>query len=408
MILSILFAAATAAASASAAPTLPAGHPSIQAAPHGNAPSPFFRPPADTTNESSSIPVGTIEVELRDPLDHPLANHAVELGILHQSIAKGESHEHREANTDASGLATFAGLSTESNIAYRVTAHESDATYGATPFRLVPGKGMHVVLHVFPVMHDLPRTAKIGARAIVYVEVKDDRVQFQEQIDFFNGTALAWVPHDVVMHLPDGFTALNSMQQMSDIGVDAVPGQGARIHGTFVPGNNSVTFSWQLPYSATPSVDVDVGMPPAVREAIVRAAAAPEMKLEVPGFRPAVSRVNEEGQRELITGKQQNDNEPSIRDIKIALNGLPTPGPSRLVATLLAAVALVAGIYVATQRKGRPGASKAAAKRDRERILDEIDDLELARERGDVGPKTYERARRELVDELAAVLATAK
>jgi hypothetical protein len=402
VILSIFF-AATVAASASA---LPAGHPHLTPQPHA-APN-FFRPPADTTSELATIPTGTIRVEVRDPFDHPLANHTVDLGIVRQSIAKGDTHLHDQTTTDTAGDATFAGLETGSNIAYRVTVHEADATYAATPFRLDPTKGSQVVLHVYPVMHDLPQSNAIGARSIIAVEVKDDRIQIQQEFDFFNGTALAWVPHDVIFRLPDGFTALNGMQQMSDLGVDAVPGQGARLHGTFPPGQSTVVFSWQLPYAGDPSVSFDVGLPPAVRDAFVQAAAAPNMKLEVAGFREAIVRSNEEGLRLLVTRKQLNDNEPAIRKISIGLSGLPTPGPTRLIATVLAVLGLAAGIYIATQRKTARTRTKASAKRDRERILEEIDELETAKARGDIGPKTYERARRELVDDLAAVLATAK
>jgi hypothetical protein len=38
-------------------------------------------------------------------------------------------------------------------------------------------------------------------------------------------------------------------------------------------------------------------------------------------------------------------------------------------------------------------------------VLEEIQDLEIARRKGDVGPKTYERAHRELIDALALQLA---
>jgi hypothetical protein len=415
----LLAATVTAAASASAAPAsasaspsasaaLPAGHPRVDRSPHGaGGGARMFRPPADTADTDPKLPPGVIRVELRDALDHVLAHHAVELGVVHQSVAKGERHEHREATTDDAGNATFGGLDASSNVAYRVTAHESDATYAATPFRLTHDHGMHVVLHVYPVMHELPSTAQIGARCIVYVEVKDDRIQLQEQIDLFNGTPAAWVPRGVVLRLPDTFTALNSMQQMSDIGVVANGKRGAELHGTFVPGDNRVEFTWQLPYSGDPAIDFDVGMPPATRQAVVLAAAAPGMKLEVPGFRDAVAQVDDNGQRQLGTGKQVNDNEPAIRSVHVSLSGLPTPGPTRLFATALAVLGLASGIYLATKR-GRRGSTKAAVRRDRERILDELDQLELARERGDVGPKTYERARRELVDELAALLAASK
>jgi hypothetical protein len=73
---------------------------------------------------------------------------------------------------------------------------------------------------------------------------------------------------------------------------------------------------------------------------------------------------------------------------------------------MLAAVAVVAGIWVA--RRSPPSKVSVSSKRDRRRLLAEFEDLENAHTNGDIGPKTYERAHRELIDELAAVLATSE
>jgi hypothetical protein len=395
-------ASASASTSASAAPTttaMPMNHPRVEQKATQN----LFRPPPDTSDEDPKLAPGTIIVELRDALNNVLPNKTVQLGIIHQSVAKGDSREHLQQNTGTDGTTTFAQLESSAGTAFRVTVKADDATFAARPFNLPHDHGMHVVLHVYPVMHELPQTLQVGSRAIVYVEVKDDRIQIQERVDVFNGTPAAFVPHDLVLRLPENFTALNSQQQMSDIGVEPVPHEGARLHGTFVPGENSVVFSWQLPYANEPSLDIDLGLPPAARQVLVRAAAAPGMRLEVPTFREAVAQVSEEGQRELVTGRQTNDNEAPLRKVTIKLSDLPTPGPTRLIGTALAAMGIVAGIWVTTQTRKR--SNKAGVKRDRERILQEVEDLEHAHARGDIGPKTYERARRELVDELASVLA---
>jgi hypothetical protein len=308
----LVFAAAVAAASASAstsasaapaAPTaLPAGHPQVNARQQQQQAN-FFRPPPDSADEEAGLAPGTIKVEVRDALNKVVPNRSIELGIVQQSIAKGDSHKHVTQTTGADGMTTFSGLEFGSGFAYRVVTRSDGATFAARPFNLGHEKGMHVVLHVYPVVHELPQTLQVGSRAIMYVEVKDDRIQIQERIDVFNGAPAAWVPNDLVLRLPENFTALTSQQQMSDIGVDAVAKEGARLHGTFLPGENMVGFSWQIPYGNEPSVDFEVGMPPAARQVLIRAAAAPGMKLEVPGFREAVSQVSEEGQRELVTMK---------------------------------------------------------------------------------------------------------
>jgi hypothetical protein len=395
-------------ASASATPTaLPAGHPHIGTAQQTNAP-PFFQAPPDTTDEDPALPAGTIRVELRDPLNNVIPNHDVQLGIIQQSVAKGDSRKHLSAKTDAGGFVTWNALDAGAGFAYRVSAHEGDAAFGARPFNLPHDHGMHVVLHVYPPTHDIQRGALIISRSIIHIEMKDDRVQIQQRIDVFNGTPVAWVPEDVILELPADYTALNAMQQMSDVGLDPVAKKGARIHGTFAPGETPIIFSWQLPYDGGTDVDIDIGLPPNIAQLVVRSAAAPGMKLEVQGFRDAVSQVNEEGQRELVTGKQIQDGDAPLRKVHISLRDLPTPGPARLIGTILAVIGVVGGIYLALKKRALVTTSKATIKRDRNRVLDEIAALETAHERKDVGPKTYERAKRELVDELAALLRAAK
>ena len=68
--------------------------------------------------------------------------------------------------------------------------------------------------------HDIEK-ALVVTQAIVYAEVKDDRVQVEEALTFYNLGRTAWVPDDVVIGLPDGFTALNGQQAMGGEGIDA-------------------------------------------------------------------------------------------------------------------------------------------------------------------------------------------
>ena len=47
-------------------------------------------------------------------------------------------------------------------------------------------------------------------------------------------------------------------------------------------------------------------------------------------------------------------------------------------------------------------------KSERQRLLGELEELERARQRSEIGPKTYERARRELLDAIARTFAVAE
>src|SRR6202011_6055948 len=102
-------------------------------------------------------------------------------------------------------------------VAYRVSVAKDGAAFAASPFQLPQGKAMRVLLHVYPVTHDI-RQAFIGFEAIIYAELRDDRVQFQQALRVYNLGKVAWVPDDVVMKLPDGFTALTAQRSMTDQG----------------------------------------------------------------------------------------------------------------------------------------------------------------------------------------------
>jgi hypothetical protein len=207
------------------------------------------------------------------------------------------------------------------------------------------------------------------------------------------------------MPLPEGFTAFNSQASMSDQGVDEGGGR-ARLHGTFPPGRHSVEFRWQLPWSGDKDVDFDVGMPPHVAIARVMMPATSEIKLVAQGFPPTEVRHDQQGQSFLVTERRLRPDEPKLTSLALGIHDLPTPGPGRLLAAVIALGCVAAGIVLAAtgrQRERLPSGRKDA----RKALLEDLRELERARETGEVGPKTYERARREIIVALARALAEA-
>jgi hypothetical protein len=417
--------AATSAAQPAAGGALPPGHPAMNAPAatgagataddegdpaaadaHAQAGVPgAFKAPEDTETEDPSLAPGTIAVDLRDADDKPIANEDVTLGILVQSIAKGESRTHKLQQTDASGRAIFAQLESGTGFAYRVTVPKDGATFAAVPFQLQQGKAMRVVLHLYPVTRDI-KEARVVIRGVLLAEMRDDRVQFQQAFQVYNFGRFAWVPDNVFVTLPAGFTAFNTQQGMGDQGVDPVP-TGAHLRGTFGPGQQQVIeFRWQLPWSGEPDVEADVGLPPHVPVMQVMAAASQKMRLEVDGFPPAQSHKDNQGQNLLVTEKQLASGE-SLSSVHFALRDLPTPGPARWIATATAACAVLIGLVFAStggrQRAGG-GGRVGDAKSARKQLLAELEELERARASGEVGPKTYDRARREIIDAIARTL----
>lgn len=373
----------------------PPGNP---AAPHAGMPN-MFQPPPDTSDEDPTLPAGTLVVDVKDADNRPIPNVPLVLTTLHQSVAKGQSKDNRPIQADANGRVRIDGLEIGSAVSYWVKDVVGPATFASIPAQLNASRGVHAVVHAYAVTQSL-ETAVIVVQGVIYFEVKDDRVQVEEAMTFFNFGKTAWVPDNFIIKLPKEFTALTSQAQMSDQGIDAVDKVGAKIRGTFAPGRHDLDFRWQLPYDGEKDLALDVPLPPHIAIMRVMAAAGHDTKLEVDGFPEAQKRTDRQGQKVLITEKQVSRTEP-LTHVKVAIRGLLTQGPGRYYASGLALMAILTGIFMGVGPRTR---SKTGAKPARAAILKELLELERAHRKGDVGPKTYERARRELVDAIAETL----
>lgn len=421
----------------SALDELPQGHPGMGAPEDGNphgpaggdphahgangAVDPNAVPP-DVSEADPKLPNGSIAISLVDAAGKPLPGLAVTLGIIENTIAKGESRKHVMANAGPDGVAHFTGLTAGSSFAYRVSVQQEGATFALMPFRLPDQGGQRGVLHVLPVTNSL-ETALVVVQTGLYFELKDDRIQFEQAFAFYNFGKTAWVPKDLDVVLPEGFTAFSTQQAMSDVGVDPTP-KGYRLRGTFTPGRHDVQFRFQLPYDADPSLRFSVGLPPHVALARVVSGTGGSTRLEVEGFPAATEQTDPQGQRARITEKEARREDPPLSVLKVSVLDIPEPGfPRRVVQTLvwgLGAFLLLAALYLlvrALLAAGDGAASdtglgalspkerKARATRDRAALLEELEGLERAKQSGELGPKTYAKAREELILALARTFA---
>lgn len=356
--------------------------------------------PEDAALEDPTIAKGAVDVHISDPTGKPMPGTEVTLGVVYNSVAKGESRKRVVAMADAVGVAHFKDLDTGNGVAYRPMVLRDGATFSVTPFQLGPQRGMRALLHVYPVTSDITQTLVVS-QSMVYAEVKDDRIQIQQVYKIYNFGRNAWLPpSDFLIALPDTFTAFAAQQGMTDVGVDSVAKKGVKLRGTFGPGQHVIEFKWQLPYSGQGEVKFDVGMPPHLAAARVIAPAAKGMGMEVEGFEPTKPSSDGMGQRALVTEKQLRRDDPPVTSITVGIKGLPTEGPGKVIATMLALSGLVMGIVLGSRR-----APPRDTKRERQQLLAALEGLELAHREGTVGPKTYERARRELVDDIARTFA---
>jgi hypothetical protein len=421
------------ASSATKSSALPPGHPTTEPTdpdeqadelPPGHPrPGPRAAPakeqlPEDTSDVDDKLPPGTIVVEIRDPADRPVPRAEVTLGILQQSVAKGESRRHVGKQADDLGTVSFDALEFGGGVAYRVTVPwgasggGDPATYAAPPFQLDLHHGQRVRIHLSPVTNRVNETM-LGMDGIVYMELRDDVVQFDELFRVYNVGGVTWVPSDVVITLPPGFKAFLAQKEMSDAGWEEVPGRGARLRGTFGPGSHETHFRYQVPYGGDESVDFSTSLPPHVARMRVMAEASKGMTLHVNDFPSSVSDRNPAGQRILLTERQLRAGEQPSSELRMTLDNIPTEGSAKWIATAIAAATVLLGLFIAfDQEKAKAGSMRRVgnqdAERARTRLVAEIAELDKARAAGEVGPKAYDRIRAALIDAIAHLMTSAE
>ncbi|MGC4090672.1 MAG: hypothetical protein QM756_22920 [Polyangiaceae bacterium] len=387
-------ASAAPAASGHPAPSPAAGTPEAPRNPHAGI-------PRDESAPAPDLPKGSIEATLVSGDNRPLGERDVRLGIMFQRISEGESRSERFARTNAEGRVRFDGLEVGSDYSYRVTTKSGVAEYASTPFPL-GDVGQRVLIHVFPVTQELEQ-AMVGMRGFVYIEPRDDVFVFELLYRVFNVGSVTWVPKDVVVRLPAGFKAFNSQRGMSDVMLEAVEGQGARLKGTITPGQHDLNARFQVPKRGDSSVDFRLGTLPRVAELRVIAEASSQMRLEVDGFEAPQVSQNQQGKRVLVTRKLLEHGDELEQGFTISLSGLPVPGYGRWIAVGLAAGLAGIGLLASrgVLRLDAAHSKSQDLKRARELLLAELVEVEHAKKRSELGPRAYADARGLLLNALA-------
>jgi hypothetical protein len=360
-------------------------------------------PQPNREDPTPELPGGTVEVILVDGDEKPLAGAEAKLGILFQKIAEGESRSSRTSKTNAEGRARFDGLETGSNYAYRVTAKHGQAEYSSSPFNL-RDVGFRVLLHVFPVTSDAS-AAVVGTRGYFYIETRDDVFQVEVLFRVFNLSKVAWVPNGVFMNLPAGFKAFNGGDPMTDARFEMEEGRGAKLLGTYPPGQHDVSFRFQVPKEASTTAQFDVKPPPRTAEMRVIAVTNKSMGLEVEGWEQPREDRGPRGDRVLVTRKVVGRGEPEVGAFRVVLTGLPAPDEGRWVAAIIALVFAGFGGLAAAGRLKLVSTERLEndQARARELLFAELVALSKAKKDGEIGPNAHERAHRQLVDALARI-----
>src|SRR5262249_38120851 len=132
------------------------------------------------------------------------------LGLLRSSVAKGESSEVRPAEADEEGNARFDGLSTGSELHYRITTSRGAAVYALEAGSLNDRAGKRAVLHSYDVTSNVD-SLTLGMNALVILSLREDSIRVEHHLVVGNPSPVAWLA-DAPFALPAGFKAFNKPQ----------------------------------------------------------------------------------------------------------------------------------------------------------------------------------------------------
>ncbi len=364
-------------------------------------------PEVPAVAEATDLASGTIEVNVLGPTGAPEKDVSVRLGIVESSILKGDQRSAQFAVSDEQGVARFSGLQTTSSFAYRPLVEREGAKFEATPFRLSSERGTRVRLSVYPVTRSV-EGLRLGMVVAVYMEPKDDRIQFEELVSVYNLSSSAWLPQKSErILLPEGVTGFQAQEGMTDTGIEKEEEKEtgkvyARLRGTFGPGEHRLMFSYQVP-SEKARFEANLAIPARTAQLRIMAARSGKLKLDVPGM-PEVRDVTlENGMRvwgtEISFDKQSGN--PS--SYAAALSGLPSRGIWPTVVTGVASLLMVGAAVGAflRRRRGMTGGELSELVAE---LKEAQAGLKDARAAGEVGPQTYAREMQKLQERLARAL----
>lgn len=353
--------------------------------------------PVATAQRDPGVPAGAIRVVVVDEQDQPLVGAVVELGIM----AQGGARDRKECLTDAAGLCAFDGLPTGESQSYRVNVPHEGAKYSTTPFRLDPAQGHSARIRRLPTTTDDQRLLQLLGRTMM--EFKDDRIRVTQESRLANvGQSTYVFPKEgKLIRLPKGFLVFDSRAIMSDQRIIA-DDEGLRLFGSVPPGPVSLSWWYEVPVKGS---RFELVQPVEFRtvEYDVLADHVPGITFDVDGFAPP--RIfDHRGRQIAVTKLSRKPTDPSLTEVRAVMTGIPTGRTMPLVAVVVASLLVLLGVAL-TVRRGDPSLvlERARAAR-RAELLQEAKRLEQEFAHKQVGPKYHVRRKRELVDELAALL----
>jgi hypothetical protein len=345
-----------------------------------------------------SLPPGSIQVVVIGPDGRPVPNAEIVLGVMQGLGGRSE----QRAKTDGNGEYLFQRLATGSQQAYRVNVLRDGAKFSSMPFRLPEEMGYLARIPLAATTTDLKMLFQMIGQTVI--ELRDDRLHISQQARLANaGQRVIVLPKDgLEVPLPAGFTAFSWQDQMTDQKGEELAGKGFRIRGSLPVGTVTLTWTFDLPRSGD-SAKIPLTQPWRTYQYRVISEAPPGLKLRVTDF-PEPEAVRDKDRDLLFTQKQNSPSDTNTASFTIKLDGIPTPGPGRWIALVLAVSVIGFGLVVASKPADDAADRKIAIDARKRELLALAKQTEDELARGEIGPNYRGEKLEQIVTELALVL----
>lgn len=358
--------------------------------------------PQSQNMPGDGVPPGTLGMLIRDGERGPIAGVQVRLLVTHESIAQGNTETTIDKTSDGQGRVAFVGLNTDSSYKYEAIVEQGGARYSSGAIRMRRESGQIAILYVFPTTESIDDTFVI-TRMLYAMQPREDIFQIDTILRVQNGGTKTWSPKDFYVPLPAGFSAFRPPQAAGDLRA-AIEGNRVHVTGSFTPGQHELSFGFQLPNSREPNINFAFQTVPHLTDARVFLEATDTMGLQVNGLRPAEKTTGQEGQNALMAAADfLGSGAEAPAALLVTVTGMPPRGKGNIVASVIAGLIAMLGIAYAKASANKSSTNLTGEDRTRAKslLLDELVALEKAFRSKEIGPKTYEQARRTLLDSMA-------
>ena len=347
---------------------------------------------------------GSVSVRLmREQLGNNIARHPVTLKV-------GETK--RSSETDAQGRAVFTGLTP--GTAVQAEAVVDGETLQSQEFAVPASAGIRVALisglkavaareraaaEAGASEPPRPGIVMIGGESRIITEFQDDNLQVFYILDIVNGarTPIA-TSGPLVIELPREATSATIMDGSSRLA--SVNGRFVTVTGPFPPGTTPLQIGYTLPYYSE-SVTIEQKWPAAMDQIFVAVEKVGGLTIASPQL-PDQQEAAVSGQTFVMgRGARLNAGQP----LTLTISGLPYRDMTlRNVGIAVAALVLVLGAWAAWTGAPVRRAQSAHLDARREKLFNELVELERQRKAGRIDESRYATRRQTLMAQLERVL----